>query len=333
METESRHSHKAPGRADRIGISLMEFFKRWPDDEAAEAWFEQKRWPNKVACPRCGSVRVSRVESRNPMPWHCKDCRRYFSVKWGTLMQSSKLGCQVWLLAFYLLSTGLKGTSSLKLHRDLGVTQKTAWYLAHRIREAMNLDDFNFCGPIEADETYIGGKEKNKHRDKRSPGRGPAGKLIVAGVKDRCSNAMSVKVVPDTSSETLVGMVSDHAKPGTEVFTDEARGYQPLRRSGYVHRSVAHSLGQYVDGKAHTNGIESFWAMLKRGYHGTFHQLSWEHFDRYANEFSYRHNVRPLDTERQMDKLAENIDNKHLPYKELISNGTWAKRRAEEFAV
>ena len=210
-----RHSFKAPGKADRNGISLQEFFKRWPDDEAAEEWFESQRWPHKVACPRCGSIRVSRVKSRKPMPWHCKDCRKYFSVKYGTAMQSSKLGLQTWLLAFYLMSTGLKGTSSLKLHRDIGVCQKTAWFLAHRIREGMKIDDFDFCGPIEVDEAYFGGKERNKHQHKRMKAAGgTVGKMILAGIKDRCSNRVSVRLVPDTKASTLGKMVSDHAEPG-----------------------------------------------------------------------------------------------------------------------
>lgn len=328
---EKRNSYRAPGRAERSGITLAEFFKRWPDDLAAEAWFERRRWPNKTACPRCGSIKVSRVKRRKPMPWHCKDCRKYFSVKYGTVMQSSKLGCQTWLLALYLMMTDLKGKSSLKLHRDLGVTQKTAWHLAHRLREAMSTEDFLFCGPVEADETYVGGLEKNKHRDKRMKAAGgPVGKAIVAGVKDRCSNRVSARVVPDTKAVTLVGMILDHAEKGTIVFTDEAKGYLPLRRHGYGHSAVKHSVGEYVDGMAHTNGMESFWAMLKRGYHGTYHQMSKEHLHRYVSEFSHRHNARPLDTEDQMAKMVRRMDNRTLTYWELTRDGTHARRRAEE---
>ena len=327
--TEKRNSYRAPGRADRIGISLPEFFRRFPDDAAAEEWFEQQRWPTKTACPRCGSIRVARVKSRKPMPWHCKDCRKYFSVKYGTVMQSSKLGMQTWLLAVFLMMTGLKGTSSLKLHRDLGVRQATAWHMAHRIREGMKIEDFAFCGPVEADETYIGGREKNKHKDKRMKAAGgPVGKAIVAGVKDRCSNRISAKVVPDTKAPTLTKLVADHVEPGTEVFTDEARGYLPLSSMGYRHSSVSHSVGQYVDDQAHTNGMESFWSMLKRGYHGTYHQMSPEHLHRYVSEFSHRHNVRPQDTEDQMAKMVKRMDHKTLTYRELTKDGTHARRIA-----
>lgn len=261
---EQRRSHKAPGRASRNGISLAEFFQQFPDDEAAEKWFEERRWPNKVACPKCGSVDVARVKSRKPMPWRCRDCRGYFSVKYGTVMQSSKLGLQTWLLAVYLMMTNLKGISSMKLHRDLGVTQKTAWYMAHRLRESVRVSDMPLFGASEADETHVGGLEKNKHKDKRMKAAGgPVGKAIVAGVRERETGRIAAKVIPDTSAASLTGMVKDHVGWGETVYTDEARGYLPLTKIGYSHQPVKHSVGQYVDGMAHTNGIESFWAMTR----------------------------------------------------------------------
>lgn len=325
---EKRHSFRAPGRADRNGISLPEFFRRFPDDEAAEAWVESVRWPNGLACVHCGSLRVSRVKNRKPMPFRCKDCRKHFSVKYGTIMQGSPLGVQTWLLAVYLLTTGLKGTSSLKLRRDLGVTQKTAWYLAHRIRVAMDWDGGLFAGPVEADETYVGSREKNKHARKRtSKGGRSSTKAVVAGVRDRSTGRVSARHVPDASTASLAGFVADSAEPGSEVFTDEWRSYLPLPRMGFGHQSVAHNVGQYVDGMAHTNGIESFWAMLKRGYHGTYHQMSREHLHRYVSEFEGRHNARPDDTEKQMAGIVEAMEGKLLPYRELIADGPHAKDR------
>ena len=183
---------------------------------------------------------------------------------------------------------------------------------------------------MEVDETYIGGLEKNKHKDKRMKAAGgPVGKAIVAGVKDRCSNRVSVRVVPDTKAASLTKMVSDHTEPGMVVYTDEARGYLPLTRMGYRHKAVVHSTGQYVDGMAHTNGIESHWAMMKRGYHGTYHQMSFEHLNRYAQEFAHRHNERPLDTIDQMAGMVKGMDGRRLTYERLISEGPRARKRLE----
>ena len=327
---------KAPGRADRNGISLIELMRMFPDDRAAEQWLIERRWPNRIACVSCGSVNVQTGAKHKTMPFRCRErqCAKKFSVKTGTVMEASNMGYQTWVFAIYIVTTSLKGVSSMKLHRDLGIGQKAAWFLLHRLREAMETEDFLMCGPVEADETYVGGLEKNKHRDKRMKAAGgPVGKAIVAGVKDRCSNMVSVRVVPDTKAATLTKLISDHAELGTEVFTDEARGYLQLSRMGYSHSSVTHSVGQYVDGMAHTNGIESFWSLLKRGYHGTYHQMSHEHLHRYVAEFQHRHNERPKDTIDQMGSMVRRMDDKRLTYEQLISQGPRARKRLEEMAV
>ena len=205
----------------------------------------------------------------------------------------------------------------MKLHRDLGITQKSAWHLAHRIREAWNVTADKFAGPVEVDETYVGGKESNKHESKKlNAGRGTVGKVAVAGMKDRETNQVNATVVNQTDSATLQGFVVDRTETETKVYTDEARAYNGLPRD---RKAIKHSVKEYVKGQAHTNGIESFWSMLKRGYHGTYHQMSEKHLERYINEFSGRHNNRPLDTEDQITALAKATTGKRLSYRELTA--------------
>ena len=321
---------KAPGKAYRKGITLKKMLKMFPDDETAEQWFIKQRWPNGMCCPICGSTNVQSGCKHKTMPYRCreKECGKKFSVKTGTVMECAKVGYQDWLIGAFLLMTSLKSVSSMKLHRDIGVTQKTAWFLAHRLRAALSQDGMLFAGPVEVDETYVGGKRHNMPKAKRKEpdGRGPVGKTAVVGAKDRATKQVAAQVVTSTDSDTLKGFVTEHTQPGAKVYTDDAGAYHSLP---FDHATVKHSLSEYVRGDVHTNGIESLWSMLKRAHKGTFHKLSPKHLDRYVQEFAGRHNLREQDTIDQLGSLQSGMEGKRLRYHTLIAaNGLYSAARA-----
>ena len=228
-------------------------------------------------------------------------------------MQGSRVPVRKWLLAMYILSISRKSISSIQLGKTLGVTQKSAWFMAHRIREACVQQDNKLAGIVEADETYIGGKEKNRHATKKLKlGRGAKGKTAVFGIKER-EGKVTASVVENTEKETLQGIIRNRVKKDSAVFTDDHRSYTNL--DDYKHAVVRHSAREYVDGIANINGIESFWALLKRGVYGTYHNVSKKHLQRYVDEFVFRHNTTPADF---LKKLCQNgiIP---IPYKTLIA--------------
>ena len=250
------------GKSFRKGMSLVGLFKMFPTDAAAEAWFAAQRWPDGPTCPACGHEDVQTGCAHKTMPYRCRhrDCRKRFSVKTGTAMQSSKLGCQTWAIAIYLVVTSLKGVSSMRLHRELSITQKSAWHLAHRIHQAWG-DDMTqiFNGPAEVDESYFGGKERNKHADKKlRSGRGTVGKVAVAGVKDRETYKISAAVVPTTARRELQHFVAERVAVEAAHYTDESASYLGVPN----HEVVRHSAGEYVRAEAHVQGLESFWSMM-----------------------------------------------------------------------
>ena len=277
----------APGKAYREGISLIELMRMFPNEEAAVAWFEDARWGGERTCPKCGSEKTCEA-SHKKMPYWCGDCRSYFSVRTGTPIARSKIPLQKWAIGIYLCLTSLKSVSSMKLRRDLDISQPSAWFMLHRIREAWTGDeddDDNFDGPVEVDETYIGGKRENMSNAQRKAlreagiGRGTVGKTAVVGVKDRDTNEVRAEVVQSVDKITLHDFISENTDEDATVYTDCAQSYDGLP---FDHETVNHSVAEYVSGMAHTYGIESFWSMLKRAHKGTFHKLSPKHLDRYV---------------------------------------------------
>lgn len=327
MRQERSAVGKGPGKYWRKGIGLEEFFDLFPDDEAAERLFIRARWPHgDISCPRCGGDNVYEPGGKAPLRFRCRPCRRFFSTRSSTVMRGSTLGYRKWLLALFVMLTNLKGVSSVKLHRDLKIRQPSAWHLAHRIREAWDTgSEIPLSGDVaEVDETYVGGKERNKHFSKKLPpkqriwrGRGEKGKAIVVGAKCRETNRLRAEVVTGAKKGMLVPFINRSVQIGSTVFTDKLKSYENLE--DYAHESVNHSAKEYVRGEVHTNGIESAWAMLKRTYMGTYHRWSNKHAHRYVAEFVGRHNMRREDTMVQLVLLARAMFGRRLRLKDLTA--------------
>ena len=296
--------------------------QKFAQEDAAREWLESVRWPDGPHCPTCGSFNVqSDVRGHKTMTHRCRDCphKPFFSLRKGTIMESSKLPYRAWAVGIYLFTTNLKGISSMKLHRELGIGQKAAWFMLQRLRKAADEDTPLFSGPVEVDEMYIGGERKNMHASQRRKlkGRGTVGKTAVAGIKDRKTKQVRTQVVRRTDKKTLQGFIRESVTPGATVYTDEYPSYRNLQ--GFEHDSVRHSAHEYMKGiDVHTNGIESLWSMFKRGYVGTYHKMSPKHLDRYVAEFQHRQNQREEDTVDQMDALVRQMGPKRLRYRDLI---------------
>jgi transposase-like protein len=298
--------------------SLFEMMNAVPDEDAAIAHFTAIRWKNGAFCPYCGSTKIYHFSDHKTHK--CGDCRQRFSIKVGTVFEDSKIPLRKWLLAIWLITSHKKGIASTQLARDIQVTQKTAWFMLHRLRHAAMTKSFNapLSGSMEADETFVGGKESNKHASKRlHKGRGGVGKAIVMGLLER-GGELRAGTIENVKAETLQHIVRSHVAPGANLYTDEARGYRGLEGE-YHHHTVNHGAGENVRHyHAHTNSIESAWALLKRQIIGIHHWVSPKHLFRYVDEMSWRYNRREVAEGARVDALIAGSDGR-LTYKALIA--------------
>lgn len=277
------------------------------------------RWPDGITCPRCGDDRHSFVKTRRI--WICKGCKKHFSVKLGTIMEDSPIGLDKWLSAIWLIVSAKNGISSYEIHRALGITQKSAWFVLHRIRKAMQTGSFTkLCGEVEVDETFIGGKARNMHASKRKHfGSRDTGKVAVMGLLERHGEVRTI-VVSNTKRRSLHGEVAKHVEAGSTVYSDALRSYNQLQEE-YIHNVINHAES-YVRGNVHTNGIENFWSLLKRTLRGTYVSVEPFHLFRYLDEQSFRFNNRKTDDSHRFLKAAQNITGKRLTLKQLTGKET-----------
>jgi transposase-like protein len=299
--------------------SLLDFTAHFKDEETCRLAFEKIRFRNGEYCPLCGNTKIYRF---NDGRYRCAGCKGDFTIKTKTVFGESKIPLRKWFIAIYLLTTCKKGISSVQLAKQVGVTQKTAWFMDHRIRKAMMQNKGQLFGTIEVDETYVGGKDKNKHLSKRkalSGGRSTETKVPVVCLVQRDGEVRAV-VVSDVRMRTLEQKVVEYCQLGSQIYTDGFASYDRIGK-WFSHETVSHSTGVYVrDGKIHSNSAESFWAVFKRGYIGIYHWMSKKHLQRYVDEFTFRFNTRkapfPVVFEDMVGKVAETAN---LPYKVLTA--------------
>lgn len=308
--------------------TLVEAINHFSNADRALQFMIKLRWPNGITCPTCGSEHVKFLASRRV--WKCKarHARQQFSVKVGTIMEDSPLGLDKWLPAMWMMVNCKNGISSYEVARSLGVTQKTAWFMLHRLRLATQTGTFEkLGGTVEADETFIGGLARNMHRDRRGKkirGTGGSGKAIVMGMLERGTIAKHSKVratvVPSNSCADLQAKVWQHVELGSELFTDALKSYRGLQ-SEYAHQVVDHAV-EYVRGNVHTNTIENFWSLLKRGLKGTYVSVEPFHLFRYLDEQVFRFNTRKSNDADRFASALSSVSGRRLTYRQLIGQNT-----------
>ena len=300
--------------------NLVQLFTYFNNEQVCRDYLEQIRWNGNITCPYEDCKHDKVFKYSNGKVYKCDKCKKQFSVRVGTMFEGSKISLQKWFAAIYLITSHKKGISSLQLHKDLGLTQKTAWFMLHRVRHSLGLNNQpsgKLEGTCEADETYIGGQEKNKHQSKKTKGtqgRSLKTKIPVVGIIKR-GGELRANVVDGASGEILKKFIHENLEVGNPLNTDEWLGYKGLSKI-FDHNVVKHNSKEYVKGDIHTNTIEGFWAILKRGIMGIYHSMSRKHLQRYVDEFVFRYNTRGFSESYRFDYVLNNINNR-LTYKEL----------------
>jgi transposase-like protein len=304
----------------RSTISTFQLFQMFPDAESARLYLESRLWPDGAVCPACKAS--ERVTTRKGGYYRCNACQVDFTIRTGTIFERSHVPLHKWLYAMYLLVTARKGISSLQLAKEIGITQKSAWFVLHRIREACGGPKLTkLKGIVELDECFIGGKERNKHEHKKlKAGRGAVGKTAVLGMRERDGRTV-LAPMDERTMQAVTAQIHNNIELGTQLYTDDGIVFSDLDGLFFKHESVNHSAGEYSRGVATTNSIESVWAVLKRGVYGTFHHISPKHVGRYTDEFAWRlneGNVKNHTTER-LDSMVGAISGKRLTYERLTA--------------
>ena len=307
----------------RSTISTFQLFELIPDEKSAIQYLEGRLWKGEPRCPKCKNV--ERVTLRKDGFYMCNLCVLKFSIRTGTIFERSHVPLHKWVYAMYLLLTARKGISSMQLAKEIGITQKSAWFVLQRLREACGKDARTLQGIVEVDETFFGGKEQNKHAHKKlNEGRGAVGKVVVVGMRERNGNTVAMPIARN-DMDTIQGTITDRVVKDSRLMTDDHRSYIGLSGKSFKHDVVKHSDGEYSRGDVNTNSIESVWAVMKRGMHGVYHKASKKHLNRYVNEFTFRLNEGNVER-HTLDRLASFVDlvtGTRITYQQLKGGKTW----------